>query len=86
MIKGGFTINECDKCVYIKTVKNVYIIVCLYVGYMLGTNIELIKFTKRMLSNNFDMKDLSIADVSLGIKLQEYQMESVYLSHITWTR
>jgi len=55
MIKDGFTINECDKCVYIKIVGNVCIIVCLYVDNMLifETNIEVIKFTKRMLSNNF---------------------------------
>ena len=36
---------------------------------ILGTNIEVIKSPKRMLSNNFDMKDLGIADVILGIKL-----------------
>ena len=61
LIKDGFTINECDKCIYTKTVENACIIVCLYVNDMLilGTNnIELIKSTKRMLSNNCDMKDL----------------------------
>ena len=36
---------------------------------ILGTNIEIIKSTKRMLSNSFDMKDLRIADVILGIKI-----------------
>ena len=36
---------------------------------ILGTNIEVIKSTKKMLSNNFDMKDLGIADVTLGIKI-----------------
>ena len=71
MIKDGFTINECDKCVYTKIVGNACIIVCLYVDDMLilGTNIEIIKSTKRMLSNSFDMKDLGIADVILGIKI-----------------
>ena len=70
MIKDGFSINECDKCVCTKTVRNASIIVCLYVDDMLilGTNIEIIKSTKRMLSNNFDMKDLGVADVILGIK------------------
>ena len=59
MIKDGFTINECDKCFYAKIVRNACIIVCLNVDDMLilGTNIEIIKFTKRMLSNSFDMKD-----------------------------
>jgi len=71
MIKDGFTINKYDKCVYTKTVENAYIIVCLYVNYMLilETNIEVIKSTKRMLSNNFDMKDLRVAVVILGIKI-----------------
>ena len=71
MIKDGFTINECDKCVYTKTVKNACIIVCLYVDDMLilGTNINVIKSTKRMLSNNFDMKNLRVADIILGIKI-----------------
>jgi len=36
---------------------------------ILGTNIEVIKSTKRILSNNFDMKDLRVADVILGIKI-----------------
>ena len=46
-------------------------IVCLYVDDMLilGTNIKIIKSTKRTLSNSFDMKDLRVADVILGIKI-----------------
>ena len=60
-----------DKCVYTKIVGNACIIVCLYVDDMLilGTNIEIIKSTKRMLSNTFDMKGLGVADVILGIKI-----------------
>ena len=71
MIKDGFTINECDKCVYTKTVRNVCIIVCFHAYDMLilGTNIEIIKSTKRMLSNNFDMKDLRVAVIILGINI-----------------
>ena len=43
----------------------------LYVDDMLilGTNIEIIKSTKIILSNSFDMKDLGVADVILGIKI-----------------
>ena len=65
MIKDGFTINKCDKCVYTKIAGYACIIICLYADDMLilGTNIEVIKSTKRMLSNNFDMKDLGVADV-----------------------
>ena len=60
-----------DKCVYTKTVGNACIIVCLYVDDMLilGTNIEIIKSAKRILSYNFDIKDLGVADVILGIKI-----------------
>ena len=36
---------------------------------ILGTNIEVIKSTKRMLSNNFDMKNVGVADIILGIKI-----------------
>jgi len=48
MIKDGFIINECDKCVYIKIIENACIIVCLYVNDLLirRTNIEVIKSTK----------------------------------------
>ena len=50
MIKDGFTINECDKCVYTKTVENACIIVCLYVDDILI--LETNKSTIR--TNNFD--------------------------------
>jgi len=71
MIKDGFITNKCDKCFYTKTIKNTCIIVCLYIDDMLilETNIEIIKFIKRMLSNNFDMKDLRVADIILEIKI-----------------
>ena len=36
---------------------------------ILENNIEVIKSTKRMLSNNFDMKDLGVANIILGIKI-----------------
>ena len=49
MIKDEFTINECDKCVYTKTIGDACIIVCLYINNMLilVTNIEVIKSTKK---------------------------------------
>ena len=42
---------------------------CYLTLLILGTNIEIIKSTKRMLSNTFDMKDLGVAGVILGIKI-----------------
>ena len=71
MMSNGFKINECDKCVYIKNTPKGYVLVCLYVDDMLiiGSNDAIIKATKKMLSSNFDMKDMGIADVILGVKV-----------------
>ena len=49
---------------------------------ILETNIEVIKSTRQMLFNNFNMNDLGIADVILEIKLEEHQMKSIYLNLI----
>nr|GEV36290.1 retrovirus-related Pol polyprotein from transposon TNT 1-94 [Tanacetum cinerariifolium] len=71
MLKGGFKINECDKCVYVKDTSNGYVILCLYIDDMLivGSNDKMIKSTKDMLKLKFDMKDMGLADVILGIKI-----------------
>ena len=71
MMSNGFGINECDKCVYIKDTTNGYAIVCLYVDDLLiiGSNNDIIKATKRMLTSEFDMKDLGVVDVILGMKI-----------------
>ena len=73
MLSNGFKINECDKCVYVKTTQKGYVIVCLYVDDMLiiGSNAEMIRITKLFLSSRFDMKDMGIADVILGIKISK---------------
>ena len=73
MISDGFKINECDKCVYVKNTDKGYVIVCLYVDDMLiiGSNIDMIKITKKMLNKRFDMKDMGIADVILGMKISK---------------
>ncbi|KAL9277734.1 putative RNA-directed DNA polymerase [Arabidopsis thaliana] len=66
----GFKINECDKCVYVNETKKDTIIVCLYVDDMLimETNKDIINVTKKMLSDNFEMKDMGLADVIPGIR------------------
>ena len=71
MISNGFTINECDKCVYVKDTNNGYVIVCLYVNdiLILGSNNYIFINIKKMLSSKFNMKDLGVADVILGIKI-----------------
>ena len=71
MVANGFRINECDKYVYVKNTKNDYVILCLYVDDMLivGSDDDIIKSTKRMLNSSFDMKDMRLADMILGIKI-----------------
>src|SRR5438270_1075425 len=71
MLEKGFKTSECDKCVYIKENKEGYILLCLYVDDILiiGSNDKMIKSTKDMLNSKFDMKDMGLADVILGIKI-----------------
>ena len=73
MLSNGFKINECDKCVYVKSTNESHVIVCLYVDDMLimGTNKNIINSTKKMLRSKFDMKDLGLADVILGIRVKK---------------
>ena len=72
MLSHGFKINECDKCVYIKQNTNSCVLVCLYVDDMLimGNSKDVILSTKRLLNSMFDMKDLGLADVILGIQIK----------------
>ena len=71
MLDAGFKINECDKCMYVKDTSDGYVILCLYVDDMLiaGSDDKIIKSTKNMLQARFDMKDMGLADVILGVKI-----------------
>ncbi|GKA59734.1 retrovirus-related pol polyprotein from transposon TNT 1-94 [Tanacetum coccineum] len=71
MLESRFKINECDKCVYVKDTSSGYVIFCLYVDDMLiiDSNDKMIKSTKDMWKSKFDMKDMGLADVILGIKV-----------------
>ena len=71
MLANDFKINECDKCVYVKDTENGYVILCLYVNDMLiiGSDDKMVKSTKAMLSTRFDMKDMRLVDVILGVKI-----------------
>jgi hypothetical protein len=57
--------------VYVKNTTSGYVIVCLYVDDMLimGSDNDIIKATQKMLNSKFDMEDLGVADVILGIKI-----------------
>ena len=69
MLTNGFKINKCNKCVYVKNTNQGYVIVSLYVDDMLiiGSSQNMIKSTKQMLNKRFDMKDIGVADVILGV-------------------
>ena len=71
MLSNGFKINECDKCVYVKQTQNCFAILCLYVDDMLitGSDGETIKKIKCLLASKFEMKDMGVADVILGVKI-----------------
>ena len=68
----GFKINECHKCVYVKDVEHGYVIVYLYVDgmFIFGSDNKMITSTKNMLNSRFDMKDMGLADVIVGIKIK----------------
>ena len=72
MLSHGFKINECDKCVYVKDDEHRYVIVRLYVYDMLiiDSDGKMITSTKNMLNSRFDMKDMRLANVVLGIKIK----------------
>ncbi|GJU15343.1 retrovirus-related pol polyprotein from transposon TNT 1-94 [Tanacetum coccineum] len=54
---------------------NGYVILCLCVDDMLivGSNDKMIQSTKDMLKSRFDMKDMGLADVILGVKITRTQ-------------
>jgi hypothetical protein len=62
-----FKINKVDKYIYMKNTDKIYVIICLYVDDMLilDNNDHIIKSTKKILTNKFDMKNLGVADVIL---------------------
>ena len=73
MMLHDFKINECEKCVYVKDTKHGYVIVCLYVDGMLivGSDNKMITSTKNILNSRFDLKDLGLTDVILGIRIEK---------------
>ena len=54
---------------YVKDKKHGYVIICLYVDdkFTISSDDKMITSTKNMLNSRFDMKDLGLADVILGI-------------------
>ena len=73
MLSNGFKNNECDKCVYVKQTQNCFAILCLYVDDMLitGSDGDTVKKIKYLLASKFEMKDMGVADVILGVKIHK---------------
>ena len=67
----GFVKNKVDQCIYYKVSGRKFIFLILYVDDILlaSSDLGLLHETKRMLSNNFDMKDLGEASFVLGIEI-----------------
>lgn len=72
ILSNGFRAHELDKCVYSKFNGNRSVIICLYVDDMLifGTDHEVIICTKSFLCTCFNMKDMGVVDVILGIRIK----------------
>lgn len=70
-IDNGFTSNDGDMCFYSNTKGGSCVIISLYVDEMLifGIDEYCINDTKKFLSSVFDMKDLGVIEVILGIKI-----------------
>jgi hypothetical protein len=68
----GFVRRRDDHCVYSKQVGNHFIYVVLYVDDMLlvGNNMDVIREVKSQLSSKFDMKDLDVANLILGMEIK----------------
>jgi hypothetical protein len=71
MCSTGFTRCNADHCCYVKSFKNSYIILLLYVDDMLivGASMEEINKLKNQLSKQFAMKDLGAAKQILGMRI-----------------
>ncbi|GAB2268162.1 hypothetical protein Dimus_038698 [Dionaea muscipula] len=67
----GFLENTLDECIYMKISGSAFILLILYVDDILlaSSNVLLLKDTKSLLSNQFDMKDMGEAHYVLGIEI-----------------
>ena len=67
----GFIENKFDQCIYMKVNGSKYIFMVLYIDDILlaSSDVNLLNDTKRILSANFDMKDLGEAYFVLGIEI-----------------
>jgi len=71
LLDNGFKTNESDNCIYYKSFNNIYVIIYLYIDDLLifGSNKDIIDSTKLLLQNNFDMKNLSEANMIIEMRI-----------------
>jgi hypothetical protein len=76
--KFGFKENEEENCVYAMFKNEKFIFLILYVDDILlaSSDVNLLLETKKFLSSNFDMKDLSDASF-VGIEILRYRRKGV---------
>ncbi|WRX29200.1 Reverse transcriptase [Theobroma cacao] len=69
----GFVESKVDKCIYLKISKSKFIFLVLYVDDILLANSDLrmLKETKKLLSRQFDMKDIGETSYVLGIAIHK---------------
>jgi len=67
----GFKENIIDQCIYLKVSENKFIFLILFVDdILLATNdLGLLSDTKKVFSNNFEIKDMSEAYYIIGIEI-----------------
>jgi hypothetical protein len=77
--KFGFKENEKDNCIYAKFKNGKFIFLILYVDDILlaSSDVNLLLETKKLLSSNFDMKDLGEASFILGIEIHRDRRKGV---------
>ena len=70
--------QEYDKWIYVKDIYEGYIILYIYIDDMIivGSNDKVIQSTKDMLNSKFDIKDMGLANVILGVKITRTSDES----------
>ncbi|KAD3067741.1 hypothetical protein E3N88_35621 [Mikania micrantha] len=71
MKKHNFIKNQVDQCIYLKISGSKFVILVLYVDDILlaSNNLDMLYESKRLLSANFDMKDLGEASYVIGIEI-----------------
>ena len=77
--KFGFKENDEDNCIYAKFKSGKFIFLILYVDDILlaSSDVGLLLETKKFMSSNFDMKDLSEASFVLGIEIHRDRRKGV---------